>query len=153
MISLAELEKLLPRAAAWAEEQEQIALRTGVPLTNPEIADARLIGLKNPKFVRLLEVAKIPVPEDAELRVAAQAVKLISSGTRGLALRYGIFIRSDFWRERPLVAHELVHTSQYERFGGILPFLHQYLNECVTIGYPAAPLEQEAIRIASRFAA
>jgi hypothetical protein len=38
-----------------------------------------------------------------------------------------------------------VHTAQYERLGGIEPFLRQYLRECLTIGYPEAPLEQEAI--------
>ena len=44
--------------------------------------------------------------------------------------------------------HELVHTSQYERLGGFEAFLKQYLYECITIGYPAAPLEQEAILMA-----
>jgi hypothetical protein len=36
---------------------------------------------------------------------------------------------------------------QYERFGGVLPFLRQYLTECLTVGYPEAPLEQEAIAL------
>jgi len=67
--------------------------------------------------------------------------------TIGLTLRYGIFIRSDCWGERRLVVHELVHTLQYERLGGFMPFLQQYLHECITIGYPAAPMEQEAKRI------
>ena len=35
----------------------------------------------------------------------------------------------------------------YERFGGFRPFLDQYLHECITIGYPGAPLEQEAKRV------
>lgn len=30
--------------------------------------------------------------------------------------------------------------------GGIEPFLAQYLKECLEIGYPAAPMEQEAVR-------
>jgi len=68
-------------------------------------------------------------------------------------LRYGIFIRSDCWGERRLVVHELVHTWQYERLGGFRPFLQQYLHECITIGYPAAPLEQEAKRIESEMCA
>jgi hypothetical protein len=61
--------------------------------------------------------------------------------TIGLTLRYGIFIRADCWGERRLVVHELVHTLQYERLGGFMPFLQQYLHECITIGYPAAPME------------
>jgi len=46
-----------------------------------------------------------------------------------------------------LLVHELAHVAQYERFGGFRPFLEQYLHECITIGYPAAPLEQEAKRV------
>ena len=46
---------------------------------------------------------------------------------------------------RELVFHELVHTLQYERLGGFQPFLQRYLHECITIGYPAAPMEQEAV--------
>ncbi|HEX4665027.1 MAG TPA: hypothetical protein VH207_00400 [Chthoniobacterales bacterium] len=62
-------------------------------------------------------------------------------------------MRSDCWRDRALVAHELAHTAQYERLGGIAPFLKQYLFECLTIGYPAAPMEQEAIAEARRLEA
>jgi len=61
-----------------------------------------------------------------------------------------IFVRSDCWCERRLIAHELVHTVQYERLGGIRPFLRQYLTECLTVGYPAAPMEQEAIAMVGR---
>jgi hypothetical protein len=43
-----------------------------------------------------------------------------------------------------------VHTLQYERLGGFQEFLRQYLYECITIGYPAAPLEQEAISTTAR---
>jgi hypothetical protein len=41
--------------------------------------------------------------------------------------------------------HELGHTLQYERLGGFEAFLRQYLFECITIGYPAAPMEQEVV--------
>jgi len=80
------------------------------------------------------------------LTTAANAVNLISTHTAGLTLRHGIFIRVDCWGDRRLVFHELVHTMQYERMGGIQSFLRQYLFECLTIGYPAAPMEQEAIQ-------
>jgi len=52
-----------------------------------------------------------------------------------------------------LVFHELVHTLQYERFGGFPQFLKQYLHECITVGYPEAPLEQEARRIEDKMCA
>lgn len=72
---------------------------------------------------------------------------LISPFTIGLTLRYGIFICDDNWGQRRLVVHELAHTMQYERLGSIEAFLRQYLHECITIGYPEAPMEQEAKRI------
>jgi len=68
----------------------------------------------------------------------------------GFTLRYGIFIRADRWGDRRLVVHELVHTAQFERLCGFDPFLRQYLSECLTIGYPDAPMEQEAVSTASR---
>ena len=57
----------------------------------------------------------------------------------------GIYIREDLWGDRPLVAHELVHVAQYERYGSVEAFLRAYLEECLMIGYPNGPLEQEAI--------
>ena len=150
MITQEQFKILLPLAAAWAEEQEGIILRDGVPLTEPQMADARTLGISQPNRVRLLNVATIPAPEEPSLKAAVQATQLITPRTAGLTLRYGIFIRSDFWGDRRLIVHELVHTSQYEKLGGFLPFLQEYLYQCITIGYPAAPMEQEAIKMAAR---
>jgi len=51
-----------------------------------------------------------------------------------------------------LVVHELAHTWQYERLGGLRPFLKQYLYEClVAPGYPFGHLEQEAKSIEEEF--
>ena len=147
MITPEQFQALLPLACAWAEEQERIILRDGVPLTAPQIADAKRIGITHPERVRLRVVDEIPLPDNPMLRRAAEMTGLISPLTAGLTLRYGIFIQSDSWGERRLVVHELAHVAQYERFGGFRPFLEQYLHECITIGYPAAPLEQEAKRV------
>lgn len=147
-LTLEQLEQLLPLACEWAEAQEELILRDGVPLTPPRIEDARRIGVSHPGSVRLLEVSRVPVPEKPALLAAVRATQLISADTLGLTLRYGIYIRSDGWGGRSLVVHELVHTLQYERLGGFRNFLARYLRECVTVGYPEAPLEQEAIRMA-----
>jgi hypothetical protein len=40
-------------------------------------------------------------------------------------------------------------VAQYERLGGIRPFLSAYLRECISPGYPLGALEQEAIRVAA----
>ena len=140
-----QFELLLPLASKWAERQEEIILRDGEPLNDSQLEDARVLKIKCPGKIRLLSVNNIPKPDDPILMAAADMTQLITSSTAGLTLRYGIFIRSDCWGERRLVVHELVHTSQYERLGGFLPFLKQYLFECLTVGYPEAPLEQEAI--------
>lgn len=144
---IAQFDRLLPLAANWVQRQEKRMLRIGVPLSEQELADARAIGVADADRVRLLQLDRVPLPTDPMLRASAAAIQFLTPATRGLALRYGIFVRSDCWRDRALIAHEMAHVMQYERLGGILPFLRQYLFECITIGYPAAPLEQEAISI------
>ena len=76
--------------------------------------------------------------------------QFLSPLTRGLTLRYGIFIRADCKSDRTMVIHELGHTAQYERLGGFEPFLRRYVFECLTIGYPEAPMEQEVIQLTAR---
>ena len=105
------------------------------------------MGVIHPERVKIFVVPQIPIPKHPVLKAAAEATQLITPSTVGLALRYGIFIHSNFSDNRRLIVHELVHTSQYEKLSGFLSFLRKYLMECVTIGYPEAPMEQEAIKI------
>ena len=147
---LSQFEILLPLAAAWATEQEERILCDGVPASEKEVGYARAIGVQNPDQVRLLQVETIPRPSQLQLKAACDAIDFLTPATRGLTLGYGIFIRSDCWRDRLLIVHELAHVAQYERLGGILPFLRKYLFECLTMGYAASPLELEAIAITAR---
>ena len=142
---LSQFEKLLPLAAKWATAVERRILREGVPLSEQGLADARRSACANRNGCVCSLLDRVPTPADLTLKTAVAAIQFLTPATRGLALRYGIFVRSDCWGERRLIAHELVHTAQYERLGGIRPFLRQYLTECLTVGYPAAPMEQEAI--------
>ena len=144
-ISPEQFELLLPLACDWAAEQERHILAVGEALSETQRFDARLVGVSHPERVRLLYVPEILPPAHPMLRQAAEATQLISSLIGGLTLRYGIFIRSDCRGQRPLVVHELGHTLQYERMGGFEAFLRQYLSECLTIGYPEAPMEQEVL--------
>jgi len=150
MITPEQFALLLPLACKWAEDQEQVILHVGIALSNAQLTDARNVGVINPERIRLMVVNRIPMPDQPSLHAAATATQLITPSTGGLTLRYGIYIRSDCRTNRLLIMHEFVHTAQYERLGGFLPFLQQYLHECVTIGYPAAPMEQEAINTAAR---
>jgi hypothetical protein len=150
---LGQFEMLLPLAAQWAAEEEERILGEGVALTEQEMTDANEIGVREPERVRLLRVNAVPRPKHPQLRAAAETIHFLTPETHGVTLQYGIFVRWDCWRERPLIAHELVHAAQYERLGGILPFLRQYLLECLTIGYASAPMELEAAEIAARVCA
>jgi len=146
MITPHQFETLLPLAYAWAEEQEQLILHSGVALTESQLADAKLVGVLQPERVRLLRVAQIPKPADPALAEAVTAAGFISAVTAGLAVRYGIFIRDNCWGQRHIVVHLLVHVMQYERLGGFGGFLRPYLFECmVPPGYPYGPMEREAL--------
>jgi hypothetical protein len=150
---VSQFEVLLPLAADWAMEQEERILRDGVPLSEEEISDARAVGVKEPERVRLLPIDAIPSPTHPVLQAACHATNLVPAVPRGLTLHYGVFVRSDCWRDRALIVHELAHTAQYERLGGIEPFLRQYLFECATVGYSASSMESEAITAAARLCA
>jgi hypothetical protein len=150
MITPEQFKFLMPLACKWAEEQEQVILSNGNALADTQFADARNVGVIHAEKIRLLIVNQIPMPDHPALNAAATAIHLITPSTAGLTLRYGIYIRSDHRSNRQLIAHEFVHTAQYERLGGFLSFLQQYLYECNTIGYPAAPMEQEAINTAAK---
>jgi hypothetical protein len=108
------------------------------------------VGVIHPERVKIFEVPQIPMPKHPVLKAAAETSQLITPSTVGLTLRYGIFIHSKFSDDRCQIVHELVHTSQYEKLGGFLPFLRKYLLQLINIGYPEAPMEQEAIRMAEK---
>jgi hypothetical protein len=148
-----EFEILLLLASAWVEECERAVLRDGVLLDEVQVNDALAAGVAHPKRVRLLKVPQVPLPEHPALLKLCESTRAITLHTRSLSARYGILVKADHWGERELIVHELVHTSQFERLGGIRPFLQQYLQECLTVGYPQGPMEQEAILTASKICA
>lgn len=150
---LNEFEQLLPLAAEWATAEEARILSEGVALSPNELADARAAGVEEPEKIRLLRVESVPLPAQPQLRAAAEAVHFLTPETRGLTLRYGIFVRWDCWQDRHLLAHEFGHTAQYERAGSIAAFLQQYLMQCLTIGYANAPMELEVEQIAHQICA
>ena len=139
-----------PIAVRWVRWQERKILRYGVPLTRAEVADAQMAGVMHPERVRLLVVDALPWPCASRLAWLYDAIGLEVHATCGLTLGYGIFVRRDCWRERPLIAHELVHVAQYERLGGISQFLRPYLTDCLTAGYFNCAFETEARRVAER---
>ena len=144
MINPQEIISLIPKASKWVEEQEISVLANGVPLNEKQRQIASKIGIKNIDKIRLLQVESIPEPEDSVLKEASKAIGFISDNTLGITYWYGIYIRHDFWNNESLIIHELTHTLQYERLGGIANFLNQYIKECIYYGYDKSPLEIEA---------
>jgi len=140
----------LPLATAWVLEQERFILQNGVPLTDVQLADAKLVGVAKPERVRVFSVEQIPLPKHPELEEMKQAMKLTTPALPGLTLRYGIYLRASHWGQRRVVVHELAHTAQYERLDGVRAFLECYLYQCLAIGFTSAPMEQEAIAITQR---
>ena len=124
-----------------------------MPLSLAQLADARSLGIAEPERVRLLCLPRLPLPHNRVVRWLALRTGTLSTETVGLSARYGIFLRTPSQHDRHLLAHELTHTRQYERLGGIRPFLRQYLHECLTVGYYAAPMEWEAIEAADTLCA
>lgn len=139
-----QLAALLPAACAWAAQMEARILRDGAPLDEAQRRDAEALGVRSPAQVRVLLVPSIPAPAQGPLAEALAKAQIVTGATQGLTLRYGIFIRADAWPDRELLAHELVHTEQYERRGGIAPFLKDYLAQVLQHGYWAAPMEHAA---------
>ena len=139
------LAELHPLVCAWVEDQERLILEQGVALSEPELRIATRAGVLHPERVKLLAVTKTPLPEEKTLRRAARAFGFVSEMTDGLTAGYGFFLRESRRNDRALVAHELVHVAQFERFGGIHAFLAKYLREILENGYDAAPLELEAV--------
>lgn len=138
------LTRLLPLACTWAEEQEKFILANGVPLNEEQRRDAYIIGVDKIDKVRLLKMEQIPAPEIAELKEAVGQTGFLAPRTLGVSFRYGIYIRADHWNNRSLLVHELTHTMQYEVLGGFMPFLEQYVHECLIAGYQNSSLELEA---------
>ena len=145
---LTSLPALLPLAYAYAEKHEALLLQNGIPLTADELDDARRAGVKKPEKIRRQCVLGIPEPENGEVLFAARRSGLFQLESSGLAVGHGIYLRQDVWNSRQILVHELVHVGQYERLGGIRPFLDIYLRECIDPGYPFGALEQEAILVA-----
>lgn len=141
---------IIPIAAAWIARQERIILKKGEPLNAQQLADAVAAGVAGPERLRLMLVEKVPLACPLCLQSIAITLGLNSPQTIGLTARYGIYIQRDFAADRALIAHEIAHTAQYERLGGIAPFLRKYLSECLLEGYPFGSLEIEAAEFARR---
>jgi len=135
---------LTPKAIAWAEAQSQNAMKTGRPLTEPFLSIARRVGVASPERIRILDVPRLPMPDDPHLKQAAVATGLLGPGMVGLTLGHAVLVCSGYGQDVRLLSHEFRHVHQYEHAGSITAFLTAYLQQIVTVGYMNAPFEIDA---------
>jgi hypothetical protein len=154
MIDQQGLATLPPLVYEWAKQQEELILKHGAPLGARQIEDAKLAGVQEPARVRLLVVDRIPLPENAELALAARRAQVLTEASRAIAIGYGIIIRADRWPDRELILHQLVHVAQCERAGGLETFVTEYLNDRTTCAdFSVGSLEEEARAMAREICA
>lgn len=130
-----------PATARWAQEQERRILAEGAPLSEEALEFARKLEIEEPEGIRVLEVNVVPMPVPQAVVRLAQKWGLPVVSPAGMTLGRGIYIVPGY---QSVIPHELVHVEQYQRLGGIEPFMKVYLRECLVHGYFAAPLEVEA---------
>ncbi|MEM8954494.1 MAG: hypothetical protein AAGD22_10120 [Verrucomicrobiota bacterium] len=135
----------IPIAVLWVWREEKRVLAMGRALDAGQRADAQLMGVRHPERIRILLVDEVSGPRNVLLRKLCDALGYFGPWISGITYRYGILIRRDRYPDRLLVAHECVHTGQYERCGSLGSFLLSYLRECLLQGYPNGPLEREAV--------
>ena len=140
---LAALPLLLPKAIAWAIDEEARTAISGRVLSATEVGIAEKVGVTRPDLIRVQLCSQLPLPEDASLRTAAEQTGLLGPGMVGLTLGYAVFICSGH-ETRRLLAHEFRHVFQYEQRGGIAGFLPIYLEQIASFGYANSPLEIDA---------
>jgi hypothetical protein len=142
--------RFFPSAVAWVTEMERKILQNGISLSPEYKRDAIAVEITKIDDIRMIMLPNIPLPDDLGLRQLALQTGLITDRTLGMTFGHGIVFKSGSVT-RHLVVHELVHVLQYERFGGIEPFLQEYVKEVAFApGYPNGPLEKEAEAIAKK---
>jgi hypothetical protein len=140
---------VMPCLVRWAEHRQNEVLRDGDVLTDEELELAASAGVRSPERIRIQVREKIPMPD---LWWIGQLARHSGLGFEpaGLSLGYAVVVRSWEGRNTRLVTHEFVHTAQYERLGGMSPYLRQYIRECLVHGYRDAPMEEEAVLLTGR---
>ena len=138
------LAPLLLFAMVWVHHRQATILREGIALTHEQRDLARVLGVTAVERVRVMSASVVPMPMPDFARRVAESAGWISPHIVGMTLGHGIVLHDDCCGDQQLLAHELTHVHQYERLGGIAPFLRHYLRECVWLGYPLGPLEMEA---------
>ena len=154
MLDPEKIPQLAPLALQWAETQEALILKYGAPLRAAQITDAQRAGVQDIESVRVLVVDRIPLPDDGELAEAACHAQIITEASHCVTVGHGIIIRADFWQDREVLLHALIHVAQCERSGGLDSFVEDYLTDRATCAnFSVGSLEDEARQLAREICA
>ena len=133
-----------PIAALWVRFHEERILVEGHPLTDDELKIAEALGISEPRRIRTLTLPRVPSPVPKFLNRIFHRLGYPVNRVAAISLNLAICLDVDASASPRILAHELTHCLQYQRLGGILPFLRLYIAECLIYGYRDAPLEHEA---------
>ncbi len=134
----------LPFAWWWLRKNEKIALRLGRELNEEELRWAEQLEIIHPHKIRVLNVTRMPSPVPEWVERFMQRRGFPVGNAVGMCMHYGIYVVEKYSHSKTLLAHEMVHTHQFERLGGGWHFLREYLYQTLLLGYINAPLENEA---------
>lgn len=141
-MNIQDLPVIVPEAIQWATDCERAIQAKGGSLVDHGLTMAKRVGIQQPERVRVQFVDQLPLPPPPmRLRQLAEGMNL--QNMWGLTLGYGIYIIKEHM-SNTLLCHELRHVQQYERMGGITPFMGEYLRQVLTHGYEQSPLEIDA---------
>ncbi|MBD1559895.1 hypothetical protein HC752_23510 [Vibrio sp. S9_S30] len=137
------VDRLMPEAEKFVNENESIALENGIPLTDKQLTIAAKVGVKSPKKIRVFYVNELPSPKDPELSALAKKYDYSSPNMAAYTYGHGIWIKKSYKYDMKLLSHELIHVRQSEQRGKS-ELTKQYLLQLFIYGYRNTPLEVEA---------
>lgn len=135
---------ITPFASWWLYHHEKKILRLGIALTPVQLNWAKQLHISQPEKIRVLVVERMPSPVPYSLEKFMQRHGFPVGNAAGMCMRYGIYLVDKYAHRDCLLAHELVHTHQFQRLGSIHKFLYHYLYQTLLLGYANAPMEAEA---------
>lgn len=112
---------------AWAATLAIGVLEDGRSLAHWQTADARQVGVRFPRRVRVLLVDAIPAPSDPELQAAAESSGIFDGSNGYLTLGYAILILRQNVGSRRVLRGALGEVAEFELAGSLRSFLASHL--------------------------
>lgn len=134
------MKKILDYLTGWVARHQRHILSKGERLTLEQKKALSDVGIVDLDKIRVCYVDQVPLPSQDRIG------KAFGDDALALCLNHGIYIRKDAKDVVALLRHEVTHTFQYYRYGGIRNFLAEYIRQFKQHGYDRMPLEREAVR-------